>query len=161
MEKTSSTQFGSALEQSKKETNKTRAPATLKPAERHKMKYTIDNTNGRKTRYYIRQHLSDTLSQPLFPGKLFRTRENADRALAIYTALQDLFYTLNPNFLASLEEHTAFITDDQQTLADVIKDFAQDPSHSKFIESFKELKENNSVSCMESYYELIDYMIGG
>lgn len=46
------------------------------------MKYRIDTVRTAKgtERYMISVILSDTLSQPLFPGKTFKTKEAAEEA---------------------------------------------------------------------------------
>lgn len=76
-----------------------------------------------------------------------------------YKALHDLYFSLNEYTLAALKGHAEFMTDNNMTLEQIIKAFSEDPANTKFIEGYQELKENNSISCLEDYYEIIEYMV--
>lgn len=76
-----------------------------------------------------------------------------------YTALHDLYFSLNPYTLTALKGHASYLTDDQMTLDNIITAFAKDPDNEKYVEGFQELKDNNSISAMEDYYELIEFMV--
>jgi hypothetical protein len=72
------------------------------------------------------------------------------------TALNDLYQDLNSDFLKDLE---AYAQENYSIgLFDLIEQYAASNDSQDIIESINELKENNSISCMEDYYQLIDYM---
>ena len=72
--------------------------------------------------------------------------------------LNDLFFTLNPDFLKSLKEHCIYKS--SNTLESVINKFAAKHENDKTVlDEIKELKEDNSISCRLDYYKIIDYMI--
>jgi hypothetical protein len=68
-------------------------------------------------------------------------------------ALKDLYRDLNSDFLKDLE---AYAQENYSIgLFDLIDKTPEDP---EMMEGIQELKEDNSISCMEDYYQLIDYM---
>ena len=68
-------------------------------------------------------------------------------------ALKDLYRDLNSDFLKDLEAYTQ--ENYSIGLFDLIDKAPEDP---ELIEGIQDLKEDNSISCMEDYYQLIDYM---
>ena len=68
-------------------------------------------------------------------------------------ALKDLYWDLNSDFLKDLEAYTQ--ENYSIGLFDLIN---RTPEDSELMEGIQELKEDNSISCMEDYYQLIDYM---
>lgn len=74
----------------------------------------------------------------------------------IKTALNDLYQDLNSDFLNDLKEYTQ--ENYSIGLFDLIEQYATDNDSQDIIENINELKENNSIGCMEDYYQLIDYM---
>lgn len=72
-------------------------------------------------------------------------------------ALNDLYKDLNSDFLKDLE---AYAQENYSIgLFDLIEQYsAAETDNQEIIESINELKEDNSIGCMEDYYQLIDYM---
>jgi hypothetical protein len=68
-------------------------------------------------------------------------------------ALKDLYKDLNSDFLKDLEAYTQ--ENYSIGLFDLIDKTPEDP---ELLEGIQALKEDNSISCMEDYYQLIDYM---
>ena len=68
-------------------------------------------------------------------------------------ALKNLYRDLNSDFLKDLEAYTQ--ENYSIGLFDLIDKAPEDP---ELIEGIQDLKEDNSISCMEDYYQLIDYM---
>ena len=68
-------------------------------------------------------------------------------------ALKNLYKDLNSDFLKDLEAYT------QENYSIGLFDLIdRTPEDSELLEGIQELKEDNSISCMEDYYQLIDYM---
>lgn len=74
----------------------------------------------------------------------------------IKTALNDLYQDLNSDFLKDLEDYTQ--ENYSIGLFDLIEQYAASNDSQDIIENINELRENNSIGCMEDYYQLIDYM---
>jgi len=72
------------------------------------------------------------------------------------TALNDLYQDLNSDFLKDLEDYAQ--ENYSIELFDLIEQYAASNDSQDIIESINELRENNSIGCMEDYYQLIDYM---
>jgi len=68
-------------------------------------------------------------------------------------ALKDLYRDLNSDFLKDLKAYT------QENYSIGLFDLIdKTPEDSELLEGIQELKEDNSISCMEDYYQLIDYI---
>lgn len=87
---------------------------------------------------------------------------------AEYNALHDLFYSLNDEFLDSLKVFTLDLSDElndsgviynDYTLDSLIEKFSDKYYHDLDLNQLQELKNNDSISCMNDYYDLIEYMI--
>ena len=76
---------------------------------------------------------------------------------SLYEAFSDLYKSLNDDLLDNLKHYSmhAYSID----LFELIKKYAAiTPASDKIFNFIEELKEDNSISCMETYYELIDLM---
>lgn len=90
------------------------------------------------------------------------------RTKALYDALHDLYYSLNIDLLDSLKVYTEDLSDQLEDAGTIYSHYTLDSLIYKFsdkyyrdldIEQLYELKNNNSIGCMNDYYELIEYMI--
>ena len=98
--------------------------------------------------------------------KLMIDREK--RTKALYTALHDLSFSLNEDLLNALQVFTEDLSDqllesgtiyNHYTLESLIHKFSDKYYRDLDIEQLYELKNNNSIECMNDYYDLIEYMI--
>ena len=83
-------------------------------------------------------------------------------------ALNDLFYSLNDEFLDALKVYTIDLSDElhdsgviyhDYTLDSLIEKFSDKYYHDLDLNQIQELKECNDIGCMNDYYDLIEYMI--
>ena len=90
------------------------------------------------------------------------------RTKELYTALHDLYFSLNEDLLTALKLFTEDLSDqllesgtiyNHYTLESLIKKFSDKYYRDLNIDELKELKESNSIGCMNDYYDLIEYMI--
>ena len=87
----------------------------------------------------------------------------------LYNKVHDLFYNLNEDFLKDLEQYTIDTSKDMIEAGDLFNEYTLETLIKKHCDKFSndiplmnyvdDLKENNSISCMEEFYELIDYML--
>lgn len=87
----------------------------------------------------------------------------------IKVLLTDLYFSLNPALLDDLKNYTirraAELKEDgvvynSYTLEKLIDKYAfKYPADQELVEYVNELKDNNSISSMVEYYELIDYLM--
>lgn len=76
----------------------------------------------------------------------------------LYIELKSLYTILNNDFLADLKQYA--IDYYSIDLFKLIEKYAAiESDNNQIIEYIQELKQDNSISCMNAYYELIDLMI--
>ena len=94
--------------------------------------------------------------------------DRAKRTKQLYKALHDLFYSLNGDTLKALELFTLDLSDELKEDGTIYNDYTLDSLILKFsdkyfndldIDKLNDLKNNNSISCLDEYYDLIEYMI--
>ena len=87
----------------------------------------------------------------------------------LYNQIHDLFYSLNEDLLKDLEQYTINISKDMHQSGDIYHDYTLTDLIKKHCDKFNndvvllnyvnDLKADNSISSMNEYYELIDYML--
>lgn len=86
----------------------------------------------------------------------------------LYKTLIELFHSLNSDLLESLEVFTLDLSNELKESGTIYNNYTLDSLIDKFsfkypnalnIESLQELKNCNSIGCMDEYYDLIEYMI--
>lgn len=90
------------------------------------------------------------------------------RTIALYTALHDLYFSLNDDLLTALKLFTENLSDKLEESGDIYSHYTLEKLIYKFsdkyyrdldIESLYDLKNNHSIDCMDEYYNLIEYML--
>ena len=78
---------------------------------------------------------------------------------SLYIELKRLYTTLNNDFLTDLKQYAIeYYSIDLFVLIE--KYAAIESDNNQIIEYIQELKQDNSISCMEDYYSLIEFMKG-
>ena len=90
------------------------------------------------------------------------------KAMELKKALNDLFFSLNSDFLDALQVYTKDLSDELKADGTIYNDYTLESLINKFsdkyfnglsIKAIQELKNNDSISCQIEYYDLIEYMI--
>lgn len=91
-----------------------------------------------------------------------------ERTKQLYNALHDLYFSLNDDTLTALKIYTEDLSDElnengtiyhNYTLESLIRKFSDKYFNDLDIEQLQALKNNDSISCLNDYYDLIEYMI--
>lgn len=78
----------------------------------------------------------------------------------LYKSLYILYFTLNNDFLISLNDYCLRESDHKKTLDTLIKEYSsQEEPTPELLNYIYELINNNSVGCMEEYHSFIDLML--